>query len=937
MRWLGEIGLRARLVILVVVAIVPLLTILVAGAVADRQLSLMNARARAVELARLGAERQAVRFREAQEMLRSLRRIINLESLDRAACHELLRTLVADHPQFNTIGVEAEDSSIVCHSALGPKVRQAFTENDLLQQALAPDAPAFVVGKYIIGRISGKRTVIVATALPRAADGFARGMVFTSLNLEFFGRTIADLNTEEGSCVLVIDPRTGTVLADRSLESERIGQAFPEHALVRAMTQAPEGGILDTVGFDGTPRLFGFAPIPGAGNGGAMMLVGLSRSAVLADANWRLFVGLAVALLVTTGALGGAWLFSEGSLARPIRDLVETAKKLGEGELAARCAVHPRLAPEFRALGATLNGMAGAIGAAQQELRDSEAQLRLLTENASDMIFKLDRNFRRTYVSPASREILGFGPAELIWKKPSSLIHPEDADHVLQTYRDLLSGLERATVVDRARHRLGHWVWVETRMRALRDPLSGEVTGIVASLRDISARKATEDAVQASEALFRGVFDHTTDSILVISVGEAGALNIEIYNKAAAVAMNVPIGGANGKSIDEVLPPTRAAKLKAEIEQCVMAREALQFEDVGFQAEARSRWEIILVPVLDEVGAVVRVIVNARDTSERMLAEDLVRESGERYRLIADNVADMVVRLRHDLTCGFVSPASRDLLACEPEDLLAFPFLDVVHAEDRSAVFDEITRLRTGTEKLEFRFRAHHSNGAHVWVEATGRRLANADSMILAIRDVSRRKQVEDELEAANRRLNILASQDGLTGLANRRSFDETFDREWQRAVREATPLGLVIMDVDKFKAYNDIYGHQAGDNCLCAVARTIEGALLRPADFAARYGGEEFVVLLPNTDRAGTIQVAERIRRAVEAQALEHRGNPAGVVTISAGMACRASGDVWLAPREALRVADQNLYAAKSRGRNRVVSDSAPPPTVTVIRGIAG
>jgi len=152
---------------------------------------------------------------------------------------------------------------------------------------------------------------------------------------------------------------------------------------------------------------------------------------------------------------------------------------------------------------------------------------------------------------------------------------------------------------------------------------------------------------------------------------------------------------------------------------------------------------------------------------------------------------------------------------------------------------------------------------------------------------------------------------------------DEVLDREWQRAVRDKAPLGLIMLDVDKFKVFNDLYGHQAGDECLCAVARAIEGALLRPADFAARYGGEEFVIVLPGTDEAGTIEVAERIRQSVEAKRLEHRGN-GGIITVSAGV-WASSAAPPATPRDAMKSADAKLYSAKAAGRNRVVHAEAP------------
>jgi diguanylate cyclase (GGDEF)-like protein len=229
-----------------------------------------------------------------------------------------------------------------------------------------------------------------------------------------------------------------------------------------------------------------------------------------------------------------------------------------------------------------------------------------------------------------------------------------------------------------------------------------------------------------------------------------------------------------------------------------------------------------------------------------------------------------------------------------------------------------MARLQTSCRTDQFHFRSRRSDGSHIWVEATGRKLAEGNSIILAIRDISRRKKIEDELAAANRQPKALASRDGFTGLANWRAFEEVFDHEWRCAARDRLKLGLVMLDVDRFKAFNDLYGHQAGDDCLRGVARAIERPLRRPADFAARYGGEEFVVVLPGTDEPGAIEVAERIRAEVAAAGLEHRGNTGGIVTVSAG--------IWASvvappanPHDALKSADASLYAAKSAGRNQV------------------
>jgi len=181
-------------------------------------------------------------------------------------------------------------------------------------------------------------------------------------------------------------------------------------------------------------------------------------------------------------------------------------------------------------------------------------------------------------------------------------------------------------------------------------------------------------------------------------------------------------------------------------------------------------------------------------------------------------------------------------------------------------------------------------------------------------------RQARDALETLNKTLNTLAMEDGLTGLANRRQFDVTLDNEFGRAMRNASTLALIMMDVDCFKQYNDIYGHAAGDECLQTIGRTVARvAGRRPGDLAARYGGEELAVLLPNTDVAGAIVLAERIRSAVRDLQIVHAGAEDGFVTLSAGVDALTPMPGAAQPKELIRAADQALYAAKAGGRNRV------------------
>ncbi|MDB5851402.1 MAG: hypothetical protein JWP29_5154 [Rhodoferax sp.] len=179
------------------------------------------------------------------------------------------------------------------------------------------------------------------------------------------------------------------------------------------------------------------------------------------------------------------------------------------------------------------------------------------------------------------------------------------------------------------------------------------------------------------------------------------------------------------------------------------------------------------------------------------------------------------------------------------------------------------------------------------------------------------------ELEEANRSLELLSATDGLTGIANRRHFDNLLQQEWKRQARLRQPLALAMMDVDWFKQYNDRYGHQAGDDCLRLVAGILGSYVRRAGDLAARYGGEEFVFVAPGLDAAEMLHLAEAIRSVVEHRGVPHLLSPFGKVTLSIGVAVvvpTAHGN----PEVLLRQADEALYRAKSQGRNQVVSSAA-------------
>ncbi len=174
-------------------------------------------------------------------------------------------------------------------------------------------------------------------------------------------------------------------------------------------------------------------------------------------------------------------------------------------------------------------------------------------------------------------------------------------------------------------------------------------------------------------------------------------------------------------------------------------------------------------------------------------------------------------------------------------------------------------------------------------------------------------------LDEANRELTRLSAEDSLTGVANRRQFDQILRREWSRGARSASPISLLMCDVDHFKQYNDLYGHPAGDACLREIGRLLKDCARRPADLAARYGGEEFALILPDTDSEGAGRVARLLGQQLEALALRHEGSDHGRVTLSIGVASSLPRRDAGSTEDLVAAADRALYRAKHAGRNQV------------------
>ncbi|WP_374318014.1 sensor domain-containing diguanylate cyclase [Aquabacterium sp.] len=281
------------------------------------------------------------------------------------------------------------------------------------------------------------------------------------------------------------------------------------------------------------------------------------------------------------------------------------------------------------------------------------------------------------------------------------------------------------------------------------------------------------------------------------------------------------------------------------------------------------------------------------------------------------------------MTFAYIGPQIEPLLGWSQDSWVsADDWASRIHPEDRDYVVNFcISQSQAGVDH-EADYRALTKDNGYVWIRDVVHVVRNskgeAEALIGFMFDISERKKTEEKLLALQKELEALSFKDGLTGIANRRLFDTTLEREWGNAQKTGLPLSVALIDVDFFKQYNDLYGHLQGDQCLTDIAQALKLAVVGPRDLVARYGGEEFVLVLPETDAAGALKVAERCQRLMELKGgIAHEQSPIGprvTLSIGVGTIIPKAGDRMA---DFVHAVDENLYAAKRNGRNRIEAQS--------------
>ncbi|MDR7376267.1 diguanylate cyclase (GGDEF)-like protein/PAS domain S-box-containing protein [Rhodoferax ferrireducens] len=286
------------------------------------------------------------------------------------------------------------------------------------------------------------------------------------------------------------------------------------------------------------------------------------------------------------------------------------------------------------------------------------------------------------------------------------------------------------------------------------------------------------------------------------------------------------------------------------------------------------------------------------------------------------------------LKFAYIGPQIEQLLGWSPESWVsAQDWAERMHPEDRDETFNYcVSQSQAGVDH-EADYRALTKDGGYVWIRDVVhvvRKDGEVEALVGFMFDISERKKTEEELITLQKELEELSFKDGLTGIANRRLFDSIIDIEWTNARRNQQPLSVVMLDIDYFKQYNDHYGHLKGDDTLKQVAQTLAAAATRARDFVGRYGGEEFILVLPETNEASALKLAERCRTMVSQLQIPHAGSPQQpILTCSLGVATTVPApDADIAAF--IDSVDKLLYQAKQNGRDRVESAPRSPAAPT-------
>lgn len=556
---------------------------------------------------------------------------------------------------------------------------------------------------------------------------------------------------------------------------------------------------------------------------------------------------------------------------------------------------------------------------AEEALRAAHERLALLTAAVPGVLYQFmvtaTGEWKFIYLSKGIEQLYEVTSAEALndQRALTGCILPEDQISHRESVENAVRSLSSWAHEHRIRTRSGNLKWVRAQALPQRQA-DGSVlwNGI---LIDITERKQAEDALHTSETSLKAIFENSLQAFLLINSNRT----VQSFNRIANENAKALFGKTlmAGDSIDDYVLPQDRTSFDQHFTQA-LAGEWIRVEK-RFSLENSSKWfEFHYAPVHTD-GNVTGVFVSVLNITDRKLAEEALRESEQRYRLLADYANDVIWTMTLDGRLTYVSPAIFQLRGFTPEEARQESLEQAVCANSRAVILGEFRRLLaeakpSAPQSVRYvEVEQPCKDGTTVWVEITGRLMYDAagqpNCLVGVSRDITERKRLKDKLQQQ-------AITDELTGIFNRRHFIELAHRELKRAIRLNHALAIAVIDIDRFKEINDTYGHAAGDQALVSFSNICQRNL-RAIDVLARFGGDEFALLLPEADREQACTTTERLRLALTVTPIDLAGQLVSI-TLSCGVATLMSAEETV--ETLLSHADCALYRAKAAGRNRIV-----------------
>jgi diguanylate cyclase (GGDEF)-like protein/PAS domain S-box-containing protein len=557
--------------------------------------------------------------------------------------------------------------------------------------------------------------------------------------------------------------------------------------------------------------------------------------------------------------------------------------------------------------------------AAIEALRKSEKYFKELTENSSDIIIITDKNGDIKYCSRSMERFTGYKPDEIIGKSGFKFIHPDDVERAVNDFGKAIMEKDTTLIPNafRIMHKDGSEVYLDGLGRNLLN--NPDIAGFVMNVRDVTDRKRAEDKLREEEQRFRALAEQSSDIIVLLN--REGMIT---YENPAVDILGIKAEERIGASVFERVHPD---DLKLMIDSFNIL---ISNPDTSIQrSELRLRcadggWRMfeIVASSLVHDNVVEAVIVNLRDITERKRTEERLKEAELKFRTIFDFASDGILLL--NIGEGKFSAANEkicNMLGYTNEELLNLSIREIHPQESVPFVVDQAEKILKKEISIARNIPVMKKDKTVFFADISGSSITLGEKEFLAgmFRDITERKNAEDELRESTQKYWELSIIDDLTRLYNARHFYAQLEKEIERSNRYEQPLTLLLLDLDKFKDFNDTYGHVQGNYVLLRLGNAIKRSL-RETDSAYRYGGEEFTIILPMTASEEGIVTAKRIQTELRKENFSLVSGQEVYMTVSIGLAQYKLREEM---KTFVQRVDQLMYEVKKTERGRICYDN--------------